>query len=156
MVTSYEQTQEWAAADQALAFIRGCTSECCSTEYSTSSSEPTHHLFHGNYWEGTYPPEGERPDGAGTVTVEYGVALFPDFAKTYYLRDFDGDCDSQYYGEELVYDWIGDGSVQSWYDALMAQLEQAPEVAWNSDLLTCDVCGYHYVAGADHGHESGD
>jgi hypothetical protein len=42
--------------------------------------------------------------------------------------------------------WIdeGDAAWQAWHDALMDLLEQAPEVAWSSDVLSCKACGYHY------------
>ena len=50
------------------------------------------------------------------------------------------------YGDMVPYPEDGDGSAgwPAWHDALMSELERAPEVAWSSDILSCEACGYHY------------
>jgi len=97
--------------------------KCCGSEESL--------YFHGKYWEGSH--EG--------TWVEYGVRLASEAAHTYYIRDFDSYCDSEDYGDPVPY------AAEDFWDRLDKQLDDAPRAAWAGDLCSCDVCGYHYVAG---------
>jgi len=85
-------------------------------------------FFHGKHWQGSHKG----------VCVEYGASFYDDHARTYYLRDFDSTCDSEEYGEKILY------LDPNFWEKLDAQLDKAPEAAWNAGLNSCDVCGYHY------------
>lgn len=93
--------------------------------------ERGHLFFHGKYMEGTHED----------THVEYGVSFYSDHARTYYLRDFDSYCDSEEYGEEIPY------LDPEFWQKLEAQLDRAPEAAYNADLCSCEACGYHFIAG---------
>lgn len=111
------------------------TSQCCGG----LSRGKDHLSFHGNHWNGTYPKKKES--GCGSTTVDMGVNLYRDRAETYWVFDDDSTTEGNDYGEAIPY------SDPKFWEKLNAQLDQAPEHAWNSDICSCEHCGYHYHVG---------
>jgi hypothetical protein len=94
-----------------------------------------HLFFHAKDWDGTHED----------TWCEYGVNLHPDGAVAYWIFDNDSVTDSFQYDNMLPYPKDeSDAAWQAWHDALMSLLERAPEVAWSSDVLSCEACGNHY------------
>jgi hypothetical protein len=105
------------------------------------SSDKTHLYFHGRHWDSSYGEPGLR------VSVEMGISFYAHKATTYYMRDFDHHCDSEEYGQAFLYRGM------TFFKRIDKQLNQAAQFAFGSDLLTCEVCGYHTTADdAQHGH----
>lgn len=116
---------------------------CCGS----LATDKSHLLFHGKYWEGSYPEDNS------TVSVECGVSLFANHAQTYYIYDTDGDCGGTDYGDTIpLPDPDNEASWNAFYVALHAQLDKAAEAAFNNDLYDCETCGYHAHCGAPHEH----
>jgi hypothetical protein len=101
--------------------------------------------FHGKHWECSYPTSEMRKKkgwkGCSSVGVEMGVELHADHAATYWIFDNDSTTDSTVYGDPIKY------YDPEFWEKLNAQLDQAAEEAWNSDILSCEHCGYHYHVG---------
>ena len=125
---------------RAWAFWQACDVEnrmCCGGV----SSDRTHIYFHGKGWEGSYPAIAKADDPL-QVAVEMGVSFYEDGAQTYFLRDFDSYCDSEDYGDKIPYPKTPQN--KTFWKTVHKALDQAPEAAFNSDILTCLRCGYHY------------
>ena len=86
----------------------------------------------------------------------WGVNFNDSGASTYYIIYPDTSTDSSEYGETIPYP-KGKGHERFW-KAIDKQLDKAAEAAWNADLLTCGVCGYHYSGpnGPCHDEQSED
>lgn len=116
--------------------IREGYRQCCGgiSRFDSTSDDKVEFNFHGEYWHGSY---GDEPM---VVEVEFGVSLLRDHAETYYIYDSDkaSFSESQVYGEPIPY------SSPTFMEDLDAQLDRAPEAAWNADILSCNVCGDHY------------
>jgi hypothetical protein len=113
------------------------------------NSERTYLYFHGKGFENSYPltRKGKPIRRGPQVEVEFGVAFYADHAQPYYLRDFDHHCDSQDYGDPVIYA-TSPGHVitsgEEFWKEVERQFDDAAKAAWESDLLTCRKCGYHY------------
>lgn len=122
------------------AFWKQCgedTRRCCGG----IGTEKDHIFFHSKYWDTSYPPKAAQDDPL-QVGVEMGASFYVDCAATYYIRDFDSYTDSEEYGERIPYPAeVGD---EAFWAKLDEQLDRAAEFAFNSDILTCLHCGYHY------------
>ena len=112
--------------------------------------------FHGKGFECEYPERKDRLEGDSSACVEMGVNFNDSGASTYYIIDTDTSTDSSEYGETIPYP-KGKGHERFW-KAIDKQLDKAAEAAWNADLLTCGVCGYHYYSpnGPCHDEQSED
>jgi hypothetical protein len=95
------------------------------------SSDKSHLHYHSKYGDSNY--EG--------TSVEMGTNLYDDHATTYWIFDADSFSDSNEYGDPIRYD------DPEFWTKLSAQLDQAAEAAWNSDVCSCEHCGYHYHVG---------
>ena len=91
------------------------------------------HFYFGDTWEGRYPKEGES-----YVHCEMCVHLYPEHAETAWVYDDDCNTESHVYGDGIRYD------DPYFWEKLGMQLDKGPEEAWNSDILTCPDCGYHF------------
>jgi len=115
--------------------------QCCGG----LSSGKDHLYFHGKDWDCTYPTAEMRKQkgwkGCSSTTVEMGVSLYEDHAGTYWIFDNDSSTDSHEYGDVIRYD------DPEFWEKLDRQLDQAAEEAWNSDICSCEHCGYHYHVG---------
>jgi len=131
----YDDDNLFAVAEQARQYILSKHSKCCS------GWRRDLWYFHGKGWECQYW------ESQATVCVEMGVNLDLEGATTYWIFDNDTTTTSEDYGETIPYpeedepeEW------EKWHTKLTAQLDQAAEAAWNSDVLTCSVCGYHWLS----------
>lgn len=133
----YDQDGRFVLAEKARQYILSNHRTCCDGWRGNSW------FFHGKGWECSYPSEEEPFQ----VCVEMGVTLDLKGGGTYWIFDNDSTTMGEDYGETIPYpeddepeEW------EKWHTKLVAQLDQAAEAAWSSDVLTCSVCGYHYLS----------
>ncbi len=124
--------------------------ECCSGISSDVGFEgrggegfgPRTHLhFHSESFDSCYPADAK--DGAVQTCVEAGVNFYSDRAECYWIFDTDNYCDSFTFGEPIAY------TDPEFWGKLEATLDQGAETAWNTNVLSCPHCGYHYNAGIE-------
>jgi hypothetical protein len=101
--------------------------QCCGG----LSTDKSHLYFHGRDWNCVY-------EGTG---VDMGANLYEDHAMTYWVFDNDSTTESFEYGAPIKY------YDPEFWAKLDHQLDEAAEVAWNSDICSCEHCGYHYHVG---------
>ncbi len=129
------------ALGQAGVFFREAIEQygrCCS------GLSGEHLYLHSEGFDSDYEAAGMR------VEVEAGVNFHADGATCYWLFDNDSTCHSEEFGDMIPYD------APDFWEKVEKLVGTAAEVAFDSDVLTCEHCGYHYHVGNDDHDDCGE
>lgn len=120
---------------------------CCGGVVKTFEGEATHYYYHGKDFQFSYPPERDYPH---PTHVEGGFVFYPDGARCYYIFDAETMSESFEFGlngPSIGPDGLIPYAAPDFWERLDALVDTAAEVAFNSDIWSCTVCGYNYHAG---------
>jgi len=87
-----------------------------------------------------YAPGDQHDEGDG-ISVEVGVFLYHDAAQCFWVFDNDSTVESFSYGECIDYKVK---TTEQFLAEVSEKWNLAAADALSHDILSCDVCGYHY------------
>ena len=99
-----------------------------------------HHLFlHSESFDSSH-----GADPRLSVSVEAGINFYAEGVTCYWLFDNDSTSMGMDFGDMIPYQ-----DEEAFWAQVEKLLDTAGETAFDSDVLSCEVCGYHYHVGVD-------